>query len=147
MTLLCPIECETWGRTELVSDENGFDSRLLHLGVIYEANWRQPMKKAKEYAAEFEADPTRETLRGIAHAFMVEVKEIIATRNARSNSALLSILDEQDRKWRAFARRIEGVRPDGFERLVKEVFPEVHVVWRGPHAPEVAGRSVSRQKV
>ena len=96
------------------------------------------MKRAKEYAAEFEADPTMETMRGIAHAFMVEGKEIIAMRNAESNSAVLSILDEQDRKWQAFARRVEGVRPDGFERLVKKVFPAVHVVWRGAHAPKIA---------
>lgn len=92
------------------------------------------MKKAKAYAAEFEADPSTETLRGIAKAFLKEIGELRDARRAETNAAMLAILDEQDRKWRAFARRAEDVKPNGFAELVKLAEPELHATWR--HEPQ-----------
>jgi len=88
------------------------------------------MKKAKDYARQFEQNPSTETLREIAESFMQEINEIAQMRHAKGNDAYFAILDEQDRKWRAFARCIDGIKEDGFERLVEKVHPEVHAVWR-----------------
>ena len=88
------------------------------------------MKKAKDYAVEYRANPTEENLRNIVSAFIEEINELRDIRKAGDNAAVLSILDEQDRKWRAFARRIDGVRPDGFAEVVKLVHPGVYAVWR-----------------
>ena len=92
------------------------------------------MKKAKEYAAEFKANPTDEHLVTIVRAFMLEVKEIAEMRHARSNESFISIFDEQDRKWKAFARAVGGniIRLEGFEQSVKAYFPTIHAFWRGP---------------
>lgn len=93
------------------------------------------MKKAKEYAAELRASPTDKTLAEIASQFFGEVLELKNTRSASSSSAYIAILDEQDRKWQAFARHFEGIiKPNGFEMLVKDKSPELYVLWRGPLA-------------
>lgn len=89
------------------------------------------MKKAAEYAAEFKTSPTEQTLFDIAQAFVDEVKELVEMRNAKSNEACVSILDEQDRKWKAFSRRIDGIEPDGFVGLIKLASPVLYAYWRG----------------
>ena len=90
------------------------------------------MKKAEEYAGEYNANPTNETLLVIAQSFVREVSELAKTRGAKSHSARAAILDEQDRKWKAFARRTVGINPDGFVELIKDQFQEMYVLWRGP---------------
>jgi hypothetical protein len=91
------------------------------------------MKKAKDYAADFKANPTDKNLVSIAQEFVQEINELAETRHVNSNEAMFSIFDEQDRKWRAFARLVGSniIRPDGFEELMKRHFPEVHLFWRG----------------
>ena len=97
--------------------------------------------KAKEYAAQFEANPTLEEICAIGKQFILETGDIVKARNARSNAAVLSVLDEQDRKWRALARILDGmigipggVKPDGFAMLVKLVMPVVYDLWQKTHA-------------
>lgn len=94
------------------------------------------MKKAKEFAAEFKADPSNETLGRIAMDFIFEIEELQKKRHAQGASAFVAIFNEQDRKWKTFAKLVKGIRPDGFERLVKEKLPSAHVLWRGPLKPE-----------
>ena len=65
-------------------------------------------------------------------SFLKEIDEIAKMRHAKRNEAYLSILDEQERKWKAFARQFEDIREDGFENAVEDLFPEVYEVWRGP---------------
>ena len=97
--------------------------------------------KAKEYAAQFEANPTLEEVFAIGKQFILETGEIMETRHAKSNAAVFSILDEQDRKWRAFARILDGmtgipggVRPDGFAMLTLLVMPAVYYYWQKARA-------------
>jgi len=87
------------------------------------------MKKAKEYATEFNTNPTNETLGKIAMAFLFEVKEIGEVRHVQKDNAVISIFKEQDQKWRAFAKLSKGIRPDGFQILVKEKLPFIYERW------------------
>lgn len=82
--------------------------------------------KAKEYAAKFEQG---EDVGAIGYAFLTEVTEIAKSRNARTDAALFSIFDEQDRKWRAFARLVEGVKSEGFEIVLRRMMPEIYEKW------------------
>lgn len=91
------------------------------------------MKKAKEYAAEYRANPTDKVLAKIAVQFLREIPELIKARRVSTPAGHIAILEEQDRKWKAFARHFENIiRPDGFEMLFKDKFPEAHALWRGP---------------
>jgi len=86
--------------------------------------------KAKDYAAQFEANSTLETLTNIGNSFLAECKYISIARKCRSNDAVIAVFNEQDRKWKAFARLIDGIRPDGFQMLVKKTMPEIYSVWK-----------------
>lgn len=81
--------------------------------------------KAKDYAKQFNDNPTEETLKKIADTFILECAEIIKSRRANSDSAALAVLKEQDRKWIAFSNMVTGIRRDGFREITKEVFPEI----------------------
>ena len=102
------------------------------------------MKKAKDYAKQYQQDPSRDTLESIIKEFWAEVDEIAKTRHARSNQAYFAILDEQDRKWKAFARRVGDVKEEGFEYIVEECAPDVYAIWRGRGLRDMspAGRSL-----
>lgn len=87
--------------------------------------------KAKEYAEHYQGDPGTDALIAIANAFAVEVKSIAEQRHATSDGALIAILDEQDRKWRAFARIVGAeVREDGFEGYIRITMPTVYARWQ-----------------
>ena len=87
------------------------------------------MKKAKEYAADFNAGPTVENLQIIASAFFAEIAELAEQRGTGSD-AMLGILNEQERKWKAFARRTD-VSEDGFNLLFKKLHFDAWVLWKG----------------
>lgn len=92
------------------------------------------MKRAKEYAKQYQDEPTDETLAKIAVAFLAEVAELAEMRHLgkrASHAAMTAIFDEQDRKWRTFAENFAHVRPDGFELVLKDKAPEAYVLWRG----------------
>jgi len=86
--------------------------------------------KAKDYAQRFKDDPTDETLMEIAHDSFREVKEIGEMRHVQYDIGFLSILDEQDRKWRAFARMCPEINPLGFRTLVFKQFPFLVARWK-----------------
>lgn len=87
--------------------------------------------KAKEYAQQYNAAKTeeekKEAIRKIIVGFVAEVKSLAQARKAVSNSALASIVKEQDDKWRAFARLVEDktVDPDGFKNFNIRRFPYI----------------------
>jgi len=84
------------------------------------------VKKATEYAAIFDADPTIETARKIAFDFLMETKELMTIRHAKTDAAALAIFREQDRKWQAFAGKAGGgnaVKRNGFRVLTQIEFP------------------------
>jgi hypothetical protein len=95
------------------------------------------MKKAKEYAAEWLDDPTDQRLWDTALAMITdEVKELMAMRRSYSNSTLVSVLQEQERKWLAFANRVnskldhEVIDPAGFKAFALAKLPMLRDVWR-----------------
>jgi hypothetical protein len=79
--------------------------------------------KAKEYAEKYNDAPTNETLAEICNSFVNEIGELIESRHARSNSACIAILKEQDQKWVAFSNLVPGIRRNGFRLLIEEFFP------------------------
>jgi len=86
------------------------------------------MKKATEYAAIFDADPTIETVREITFDFFMETKEIAEARRVATDAAMLAIFREQDRKWQSFASKAGGgnaIRRNGFRVLTLSEFPSV----------------------
>lgn len=86
--------------------------------------------KAKDYAKLFNENRSINTLIEISKKFITECLEIAKIRNAKTDSALIAIFEEQNKKWMAFARIVDGVKPDGFEQLVKLQMPEVYEVWK-----------------
>ena len=85
---------------------------------------------SKEYAVIYKNNPCDETLMTIAEAFFREIKEIAEKRHIQYDIGFVSILDEQDRKWRAFARLCPEIKQDGFRRLVFKQFPFLTAYWK-----------------
>ena len=79
--------------------------------------------RAKDMAAFFDADPTPETLVKIACAMDAETSEILKERGIKNDASFLSLLKEQDNKWKAFARRCPDVNPLAFRLVIKKLHP------------------------
>lgn len=90
------------------------------------------MKKAKEYANEWLLNPTDRALANIMVSFIREMGEIIESRRCKTTHALIAVTNEQNTKWKAFARRCEdqGVREDGFARYIRKDAPEIFWAWQ-----------------
>lgn len=88
--------------------------------------------KAKEYAEKLNADPTMSTLAEIGTAFIREVSNLIEARGCKTDDAIISVFDELDLKWKAFAKRSQhiNIRSDGFTVLIKTEFPTMFDSWR-----------------
>jgi hypothetical protein len=86
--------------------------------------------KAKDYAKRYEANRTSETLADIIASFVQEAVDISEVRQAKSEAAQYAILDEQNQKWRAFARIVGDVKEEGFEMVVKDYAPEHYENWQ-----------------
>jgi hypothetical protein len=86
--------------------------------------------KAKDYAKKYEVNRTAKGLADIIAAFVQEGVELQEARKAYSAAAQYAILNEQDQKWRAFARLVGGVKEDGFEMIVRDHAPEHYEGWR-----------------
>jgi hypothetical protein len=87
--------------------------------------------RAKDYAKQFNRHPVPDTIMEIANCFLRECRELIEVRRAKTDSAAIAILREQDLKWQAFARLSPGVRPDGFSQLIKHEMPLAYAAWKG----------------
>lgn len=102
--------------------------------------------KAKEYAARLEAEGiTNASVGKMAIAMMAEVHTIGKQRDVRHNSALFSILDEQDLKWQAVRRLVPSLKAEGFQISVKTAMPIIYAAWKeyraskGRHLYELQG--------
>jgi hypothetical protein len=102
------------------------------------------MKKAKEYAEELlRNNLNNESISSLLISLANEVKEIAETRHAKSNGAFVSIMKEQDLKWRAIARIVEDklgldttitnrrLSTNGFMLFIKKHFPFVIPILEG----------------
>lgn len=84
--------------------------------------------KAKDYAKNFDGnlseDDFKKAVIKTITDFFIEVEEIKTSRNAFTDSSLLSILKEQDNKWRALSDIVLDLRPTGFRDFVAIKIPE-----------------------
>ena len=87
------------------------------------------MKRAKEYAADWKAAPTEDTLNEILLCFWKEVLDLTTSRGAKTDAAAISILEEQHGKWKAFSR-LTGLADDGFMRAVEAISPDIAEQWK-----------------
>ena len=87
--------------------------------------------KAKEYAAQYKANPIDDELARIAVAIFVETKTLMEQRQVKTNPGLFSILDEMDIKWRRFADLTgdPSIKPDGFKDLLKSKMEFAYYPW------------------
>ena len=85
--------------------------------------------KAKEYAAQYRElvseGSDKYPANTIVKRMIREVGVLQGVRSAQSNSSMLSILQEQERKWQSFCRIVgeESLRLDGFREVIKGCFP------------------------
>lgn len=87
------------------------------------------MIKAKEYAQRFNDNP--DSLGEIVKGFLIECQELAEKRHASTDPAVFAIFNEQNQKWRAFARMVQGVKADGFEIAIQLEMPEwVYQDWQ-----------------
>lgn len=91
------------------------------------------MNSAQMSARFAAADDKGLTAKELVCELVVETGEIAKMRHAKSNDALLSILQEQDRKWKAFARKAstpeEEIVQDGFRNAMPQFMPSVYGAW------------------
>jgi hypothetical protein len=80
--------------------------------------------KAKEYAEMYKTTPTIETLGKIMGEFIRNTGDLTVGRRCQTADACYAVIDEQDNKWRAFARLVPGVKPGGYLSMMKKELPE-----------------------
>lgn len=101
--------------------------------------------KAKEYAEKFikclegfngSEEDLKNILNDVCKKFLQEVTDIGKTRDIGRDAALFSILDEQNAKWKAFARIVNDhygvgiLLESGFEEIHKESLPDIYHGWQ-----------------
>lgn len=111
------------------------------------------MKKARDYAAAFisrrqRGDDDGRAVMDIVTALLLEIQEIADMRRAKSDAAIISIIEEQSRKWQAVIRRLPedisaGMRPDGFLRMLRAKMPDLWNAMPDSLKAEVKDRPVA----
>lgn len=93
--------------------------------------------KAKDYAEEYLKYPSIATLRAIMNDFLEENVTLAEERKVSTDAGMFAIFNEQDQKWRAFARIVNkcvGIEPqpaeEGFSNLLKELDPALYNAWQ-----------------
>lgn len=98
---------------------------------------------SKEMAQRFAAasDKGKEA-KELVCELVIETGEIAKLRHAKSNPAMLSILREQDQKWKAFARKAstpeQEIIQDGFRKAICQFMPSVYEAWEYMEAHHVS---------
>ena len=88
--------------------------------------------KAKDYAQQYNDNPTIETLMTIAVAFVEECQTIRLARNCQTNEAFFAVFEEQDQKWKAFARLVDdgSVADGGFADSLEMFINDAFILWQ-----------------
>jgi len=82
--------------------------------------------KAKEYAKRYiDAGRTNQALGAVWLDMIKEFETIANVRHASSNEAGVAIMREIEQKWKAFARIIGEINPDGFRDMLKHISPDL----------------------
>lgn len=81
--------------------------------------------KAKEYLEKYKEDA--EIHWRVCNDMFFETSDLIKSRRAQTDAALIAIIEEQHRKWKAFLRMCpkEGIREHAFIRLCVYRLPEL----------------------
>jgi len=83
--------------------------------------------KAKEYYEEFlgyeKEFGEKQAFYKIAISFATEVTDIAKKRNAKSDQALISIIEELNQRWNAMAKMDPRFKQDGFIEFIKFKMP------------------------
>ena len=84
--------------------------------------------KAKQYAKEFDENPTIDHGVDIAMKFVDEFVTIGKNRSCESDIAWKSVFNEQVRKWEAFCRCVKthDINPELFNLALKAMYPELY---------------------
>lgn len=93
--------------------------------------------KAKEFAQQYiDSDDKDKEIAKIARQFLDDYIEMGKVRNARSDSAFISLLNEFNNKWQTFSMIVNKklpvttpIRSDGFRNLIYLVMPEIKEYW------------------
>lgn len=88
--------------------------------------------KAKDYAKQYQQSPGTEGLWKVLKSIIEEIPELIKQRNAKTDAALFSLLDEQERKWKAFINCVGLVEENyaAFDAVIQEYMPLAYVPWK-----------------
>jgi hypothetical protein len=91
------------------------------------------LKRAKDYTDRLikcdSIESAQKEAKEVVYEMMLEIEELIKTRNIQTNSALISIFKEQERKWFSICNKVEVYIPDyilardGFMRALKKTTP------------------------
>ena len=96
------------------------------------------MRKAKEIALELNMfivenqnniEAVKIKIGKLAKEFASDTEELIKSRHAKSDSALLAILKETNQRWNATARRCEALATDGFKKFILHDMPFMRKLW------------------
>jgi hypothetical protein len=71
-----------------------------------------PPFKAKTLASIYREYPVVDTLKLLALNLVTETGELLRQRGAKSDSALIAVLRQQEDKWKAFCRRAADIEPE-----------------------------------
>lgn len=83
--------------------------------------------KAKDYIKQLEAaNYCHGAISNVVLSLMDEACALIKSRNCQSNSAIISVLKEQDSKWQAMCRLTPRLKPEGFAIVFKAAMPELY---------------------
>lgn len=93
------------------------------------------MRKVKDMAREYNEADDEETkfevvARAAAEIAGSEVVEIARQRNIQKPAAFNALLNEQQKRWKAFASRCPGVNPDGFDYALQKCHPGPYSLWK-----------------
>ena len=91
------------------------------------------MKKAKQFATEYQerltnGESIEEVAKSIMAEFFDEALELIEQRGD-SDEVIIGVLNQQHTKWVAFARRVFGIREDGFVGVLVDIHPDLAEDW------------------
>lgn len=95
------------------------------------------MKTAEEFFEELKKEPTDKNLERIAYEFLGELPILGLGEAVRKEPRFFPMLEEQRQKWLTFYALVSSdletkslrVRADGFERMVKQQYPDVYGAW------------------
>ena len=93
--------------------------------------------KAKEFAQQYiDSDDKDKEIVKIARQFLDDYIEMGKVRNARSDSAFISLLNEFNNKWQTFSMIVNKklpittpIRSDGFRNLIYLMMPAIKEYW------------------